>query len=186
MTDKRIRDESTGGRHGSTRTGIARRGYLRATGGLVAAGFLAGCSGDGNGNGGDGGGGDGDERSVDEWLSETGNYDSVTEMTGEEAVTVEVGPQQNEYVFEPPAVRIDPGTTVTWKWVGSGYHNVVATDGGFESGSPEERTTFEHTFDSTGTALYYCQPHKSMGMKGAVVVSDDGTDAEETSNGASS
>ncbi|MFC7230941.1 plastocyanin/azurin family copper-binding protein [Saliphagus sp. GCM10025308] len=34
----------------------------------------------------------------------------------------------------------------------------------------DEGETFEHTFDETGTFTYYCSPHVSMGMKGAVVV----------------
>jgi len=29
---------------------------------------------------------------------------------------------------------------------------------------------FEHPFEESGRFLYYCQPHKSAGMKGAVVV----------------
>ncbi|MCO8243078.1 MULTISPECIES: halocyanin domain-containing protein [unclassified Haladaptatus] len=170
MTDKRLGDNVA-------RTKIGRRNLLRATGGMILTGVLAGCSGNGDGDTGNGDG-DSENTSVDEWLSSTDNYDSVTDMTGKDAVTVEVGPSGNEYVFEPAAIRIDPGTTVTWQWVGSGHHNVVATDGGFKSGPPEKEATFEHTFDSAGKALYYCQPHKSMGMKGAVVVgsSDEGTD----------
>ncbi len=167
MTDERTRDGDP------TRTNVDRRTFLGTTGGLVVAGLLAGCSSDENDGGATG------KSSVGEWLSKTNNYDSVADMTRKKAVTVEVGPSENEFVFEPPAIRIDAGTAVTWKWVGSGHHNVVAADGGFESGPPEERATFEHTFDSVGTTLYYCQPHKSMGMKGAVVVAggDEGTGA---------
>jgi len=29
---------------------------------------------------------------------------------------------------------------------------------------------FSQTFDDTGTTKYYCMPHKTMGMKGAIVV----------------
>ncbi|MFH5799846.1 halocyanin domain-containing protein [Haladaptatus sp. CMAA 1911] len=189
-TDQRRRD-ATGSRTECDRareeqfesTAINRRGFLRAAGVLAAVGLLAGCASDGSDDGGTNGSGGG-ETSVGEWLSETDNYESVTDLSRKEAVTVEVGPSRNEYAFEPAAIRISPGTAVTWKWKGSGYHNVVASDGEFESGQPEQKATFRHTFDSTGTTLYYCKPHESMGMKGAVVVAsgNEETDADERSN----
>ncbi|PSQ60783.1 MAG: halocyanin domain-containing protein, partial [Halobacteriales archaeon SW_9_67_25] len=33
--------------------------------------------------------------------------------------------------------------------------------------------TFEHTFGEDGLFNYFCQPHKSVGMKGSVVVGED-------------
>lgn len=96
------------------------------------------------------------------------------DMTGKSSVTVEVGSESNEKVFAPAAIRITPGTTVTWKWIGSGNHNVVDKDGQFTSGDPEKKATFKHTFETAGTVLYYCAPHKSAGMKGAVIVEDGG------------
>ncbi|WP_227354325.1 halocyanin domain-containing protein [Haladaptatus salinisoli] len=146
-----------------------RRRFLRAAGGLAIVGLLAGCTDDG-----DGGGGGSGASSVDEWLSNTDNYDSVRDATGDDAVTVEVGPASNELVFAPAAIRVRPGTTVTWKWVGSGHHNVVAEGGQFDSGQAKTGGTFEHTFETPGTVLYYCEPHESAGMKGAVVVEGDG------------
>ncbi|WP_227373724.1 halocyanin domain-containing protein [Haladaptatus halobius] len=161
----------------SSSAGRERRSFLRAVGGLAVAGLLAGCTDDGN----DGDGGGGGASSVDEWLSNTDNYDSVRDMTDKDAVTVEVGPESNEMAFAPPAIRVRPGTTVTWKWVGSGHHNVVAEGGEFDSGSPETGATFEHTFETPETVLYYCEPHKSAGMKGAIVVEGDG-DGENAGN----
>lgn len=164
-----------------------RRDFLRAAGSLAAVGLLAGCAGEGRDD--DGADDSGDEGpSVDEWLSGTDNYESVTDVTGEGTVTVEVGPSGNKYVFEPAAIRISPGTTVTWTWSGNGYHNVVASGGEFDSGSPEQEATFRHTFESAGTTLYYCKPHESMGMKGAVVVANGNgeTDADGASNGTGS
>ncbi|WP_246310155.1 halocyanin domain-containing protein [Halorarum halophilum] len=161
-------------------TSPGRRTFLRAVGGLAVAGVLAGCTdgngGTANGNGGTGNGGGGD--SVDEWLSDTDNYDSVTDLTDEDAVTVEVGPGSDEMTFEPAAIRVTLGTTVTWEWIDDGYHNVVDRDDAFDSGGPEEGATFEHSFDAAGTSLYYCDPHKSAGMKGAVVV--EGEDGDGT------
>lgn len=119
--------------------------------------------------------------SVDKWLSDTDNYTgSIMDQTGMSSVTVEVGPDDNEFVFTPPAIRISSGTTVTWNWIGSGTHNVVATDEQFRSGVPESNATFKYTFESTGTVYYYCDPHQEMGMKGAVVVADS-ANAEQLS-----
>lgn len=147
-----------------------RRNFLRAVGGLTPLGLLTGCIGGKSKNA---SADDESASSVDGWLAETDNYDSITDMTGKSAVTIEVGPESNEHVFTPAAAHIDPETTVTWEWIGSGYHNVVDRNGQFESGEPEERTTFEHAFETTGTYFYYCTPHKSVGMKGVLIVGND-------------
>lgn len=104
-------------------------------------------------------------------------------MTGENAVTVEVGAEGNNgsNAFEPAAVEITPGTTVSWKWV-DGYHNVVARTGRFSSGEPEQNAAFEHTFETPGTVLYYCEPHESIGMKGAVIASDGDSEGYGTTS----
>ena len=133
---------------------------------LAFVGLLAGCTDGGNG----GNGGDDDPASVEEWLADTDNFDGVVDETGTNAVTVEVGPDGNELAFEPAAIRVRPETTVTWKWIDGGSHDVVATDGLFDSGGPQKSGTFEYTFETVGTAYYYCTPHQSAGMKGTVVV----------------
>ena len=150
---------------------FGRRRFLHVAGGLAITGFLAGCTDNGNG-GNPTGESDSGSGNVEEYLSKTDNYDGVVDKTLTDTVTVEVGPDSNERVFAPAAIRISPGTTVSWEWIGSGYHNVVAEDDSFDSGDPEKKATFEHTFDATGTTLYYCQPHKSAEMKGAVIVAD--------------
>lgn len=175
-----------------------RRGFLRAAGGVAIAGLLAGCtSGGSQGNagadtGGDGSGGNNgtndtdsnDGGSIEGWLADTGNYDgNITSMTSKTSVTVKVGTEGNSgaNAFAPAAIEISPGTTVTWEWV-NGYHNIVDKNGQFTSGEPEQNATFEHTFETAGTVLYYCEPHRSMGMKGAVIVAgSDTTSAGNTS-----
>jgi halocyanin-like protein len=113
---------------------------------------------------------------VANYLSDVGNFDgSVADRTGQGEVTVEVGADGNGggFAFGPAAVRVDAGTTVVWNWVGKGgLHNVVAEDGTFDSGDPVSGSSasFEYTFEETGTYLYYCSPHKALGMKGAVEV----------------
>ena len=88
---------------------------------------------------------------------------------------VDVGAEGNGggFAFGPPAVRVDTGTTVVWSWTGEGgLHNVLAEDDTFDSGEPVSGSdaTFEYTFSEAGTYLYFCEPHKSLGMKGAIVV----------------
>jgi len=114
-----------------------------------------------------------DASKVDEYLADANNYDgTITDATGRSEVSVAVGAGDG-YAFGPAAVRVDAGTTVVWEWTGGGgLHNVVAEDGAFDSGDPVSGrdATFEHTFGDSGTYLYYCNPHKALGMKGAVVV----------------
>lgn len=151
---------------------MKRRTFL-GTATLTGVGLLAGCG----GSAGDGGGtptGDA-PTAVAEYLSETTNFDgSVRDETGSEAASVEVGSEANggNFGFAPPAIRVDAGTAVTWAWTGmGGLHNVVHEDGDFESQqTQEEGFEFEYTFDTAGTYLYYCTPHRGLGMKGAVVV----------------
>lgn len=154
---------------------IGRRTVLRTVGGIAIGSVVTGCmSGASDSSGTGGTGGENGPNSIDDWLSETKNYDgTIRDRPGKKSVTVTVGPKENEYVFAPAAMRVARGTTITWKWIDSGYHNVIATDGQFNSGQPEQNATFEHTFETAGTFYYYCEPHRSMGMKGAVIVSGD-------------
>lgn len=79
----------------------------------------------------------------------------------------------NTNSFSPPAIKVTPETTVTWEWVGNNAeHNVVATDGTFDSGQPvsEAGETFEYTFDAEGTYKYISEPYADVGMQGVVVV----------------
>ena len=115
---------------------------------------------------------------VDEHLSSANGYDgSVADETGSDTVEVAVGAGENGFAFDPAAIRVSPGTTITWTWTGEGgAHNVVSDgDGPLDSGEPAtgESVTYEATLDSPGAYPYYCEPHQSLGMKGAVVVADE-------------
>ena len=176
---------------------LSRRTALLTLSGIV--GGLAGCSTAGEENDGGGGGetetqtatptstptrtetatpsGENEVPSeVTEWLSDVGNYDgTVADRTDENEVSVTTGAEGNDgnFAFEPAAVRIETGSTVTWEWTGKGgSHNVVADSGAdFESDLvSEEGFTFEQTFESSGVITYYCTPHRGVGMKGAIIV----------------
>ncbi|MBX0323037.1 halocyanin domain-containing protein [Halomicroarcula sp. F13] len=169
---------------------VSVAGLLAGCGGSGGDGGDGGSGGsDGDSGGDDGGtetaestptdtesGGSGDVPSeVSEYLSDVGNFDgTVADQTGTGNVNVEVGAEGNggAYAFAPAAVRIDAGTDVNWSWTGEGgSHNVVHEDGEFESSLVSDSgNDFQHTFESSGVYLYYCEPHKGLGMKGAVVV----------------
>ncbi|PSQ16747.1 halocyanin domain-containing protein [Halobacteriales archaeon QS_8_69_26] len=184
-----------------TRSGpVTRRTVL--SGAVAVAAALAGCSGDGGDGDGattaDGTTDDsttadpttaettadptptetttaGPQAAVDEWLSNTSNYDgTVTDATDQSEVTVTVGAEGNgaNFAFEPPAIRVSTGTTVVWEWNGKGgQHNVHERDDAFESEQTgTEGHTFPQTFGDPGVVLYKCDPHEGAGMKGAILV----------------
>lgn len=134
---------------------------------------VAGASNSGSDSGGRSESNSGNE-TVDDYLEETDNYDgTIEDFTGEEAVTVkvgEIGGTDQVFAYDPPAIRIDSGTTVTWEWTGDGAHSVTHEEEKFNSEVMAEQAQFEHIFEQTGTYLYHCLPHKALGMKGAVVV----------------
>jgi halocyanin-like protein len=113
------------------------------------------------------------ESAINSWLSDTSNYSSIEDFTGEDPLTIDVGTEGNRgnYAFAPPAVEVSTGTTIVWNWTGEGGpHNVVDNDGAFDSGepTPDENHTFEVNLDQSGLFLYVCEPHESIGMKGAI------------------
>ena len=142
----------------------------RVLGGTVAGvAMLAGCA----GGGGSGGGGQtATEEPYDGWLSPVQNFDgTVADRTGAENVSITVG-AGNGLLYDPPAVRVTPGTTVLWEWTGrGGQHNVQEETGAFESElASAAGTTFEWTASEPGVYRYFCLPHQRVGMQGVVDV----------------
>lgn len=126
--------------------------------------------------------GDGAEPEYDDWFDNVPNFERTVDERGQDQVEVAVGTGDDGFQFSPPAVHVDAGTTVIWEWTGEGgNHDVVHTDGAFESElTADEGHTFEHTFDEDGIYRYYCTPHQELGMKGAIAVGDDIPMAEAT------
>ena len=94
------------------------------------------------------------------------------------AGVTEVAVRDNE--FEPEAIAVPLGTTVTWRWEGDDPHNVVCD--GFES-PVQDDGTFVHTFADAGTYDYRCTLHP--GMSGEVVVAGEaGSDPGATGDAA--
>ena len=72
------------------------------------------------------------------------------------------------YSFGPKTVTISKGDKVIWKNK-AGSHTVTFNNGSFDKSiSGDDRVS--RKFTQRGTYRYYCRPHKSLGMKGKVVV----------------
>ncbi|MFC5972057.1 plastocyanin/azurin family copper-binding protein [Halomarina salina] len=140
--------------------------------------------------------------------------DGVVDMTEQDTVEVLSGAITNVEIpiegfeemevapvaFNPMAIKVTPGTTVTWVWPEYPIpipHDVVSLDGLFNSGYRYPGGTaspggpvlpdFSHIFDEPGNYLYYCTPHgaprkvngiggevyNEFGMRGAVIVTDE-------------
>jgi plastocyanin len=69
--------------------------------------------------------------------------------------------------FDPAAIQVPAGSTVTWKFEDGPIPHDVKGDG-FASGEPKRKGSFTHTFDRPGTYPYRCTLHD--GMDGRVVV----------------
>ncbi len=139
------------------------------------------------------------------WLAEEGTWDGVTlDARGLDEVSVDVGADGNggSFAFGPPVVLVDPGTTVRWVWTGGGgAHNVVhvnpdvdsLTDPSnfgqlvFNSQEAHEPTQIDEqgfTYEFTpeegdeGAYPYVCIPHRTLEMKGVLVIGEDNAETE--------
>jgi len=150
---------------------FTRRGLLRTGAGAAAAGATAGAAGAASAQ----------QEPYDGFLSDANMYRGTTaDRTGQDSVTVQVGAGDQGLAFSPPAIVVDPGTTVTWEWTGNGGgHNVVneAEQAVFDSGETVSAAgeTYEFTFEQeqAGWHPYICEPHSGIGMKGVVAVGID-------------
>lgn len=69
--------------------------------------------------------------------------------------------------FDPAAIQVSRGTTVTWRWEGEEEHNVVGDT--MESAIQAEGSLSER-FDESGVHSYECTLH--LFMRGEVVVTN--------------
>ena len=106
----------------------------------------------------------------EEGLTTDPDEDDFVDMTGEETVEVETRQGDDgepQFLFDPPFVRVDEGTTVRWINTDGVFHTVTASeslDGRSPSGEFDETLsstgdTFEWTADEPGRQDYYCAPH---------------------------
>jgi len=70
--------------------------------------------------------------------------------------------------YEPAALTVKVGTTVTWTNSGAVVHTATADDGkAFDSGLMRPKATFSVTLKSAGTFAYHCTYHRWM--KGTII-----------------
>lgn len=107
-----------------------------------------------------------------QWVRSMRGDVTPRDARGKSTVTVTVGAGDQGLSFGSPVLRVDPGTTVTFRWTGrGGVHNVNVLDSDRKSSlNYEEGTTYEVTFDESGVYRYACDPHRALGMKGLVIV----------------
>lgn len=108
------------------------------------------------------------------WLQSARGAESIVDRTGVDEVVVEVGAGDG-FRYAPAAVRVDPGTTVRWRWTGQGgLHDVAFLNADVSTSLRDEAgAEFRHTFDAPGAYMYECTPHTGVGMKGAVIVAEN-------------
>ncbi len=77
--------------------------------------------------------------------------------------------------FTPAKITVNVGDTVTWRFQDEGVaHNVVSVITNIhdakelDSGNPQIRGEYTHTFTEAGTFDYTCSPHPDM--RGSVTV----------------
>ncbi|WP_439026765.1 plastocyanin/azurin family copper-binding protein [Haloarchaeobius sp. DT45] len=145
---------------------IDRRTVLRTAGIALATVGLAGCLGS-----------DSQGETTTAEPTETPTESEPSGDTG--AATVKVGPD-GEYVYTPGTeepLTITTGTTVAFVWE-SNTHNIVVDSqpegANWEGHEPIENEgfTYEHTFETPGTYEYACEPHRTLGMVGTIVVEE--------------
>lgn len=102
----------------------------------------------------------------------------ATPVLAQNTHVVTVGPS-NALEFEQQDLIINVGDTVLWVWDGSVRHDVVSTDGAFQSAFVSAPNTFSVTFDNFFLAAnpvagdlyaYFCNPHRGAGMIGSIRV----------------
>ena len=75
---------------------------------------------------------------------------------GDTSVTIK------DFDFQPMAVTVPVGSTVTWKNLDGEPHTVTSVDGAFRSGALDEGDSFSFRFTRPGVYAYLCTIHPRM------------------------
>lgn len=81
---------------------------------------------------------------------------TTTRVPGRAAITIE------NFTFQPAALRVAAGSTVTVTNKDGVPHTWSADGGQWESGTLSRDGAFSHRFDDTGTFRYHCEIHTFM------------------------
>ena len=78
----------------------------------------------------------------------------------------------NNFAFSASTITIDRGQSVRWRNTTATFHTV--TPDGHQAFAERQTSTrgqtFETRFDTPGRYLYHCEPHRSLGMTGEIIV----------------
>ena len=77
-----------------------------------------------------------------------------------------------DFAFSAPTITIDSGESIRWRNTTRNFHTVTPDGHGafVERQTGTQGQTFETRFDTPGRYRYYCEPHRSLGMTGEIVV----------------
>jgi plastocyanin len=126
----------------------------------LALGLVAGCGDDDDEDSGGGGGDTAAQTETQPDATDAGGG-SESESTGSEEISI------GDNFFDPEAVTVPVGTTVTWTNDGQSPHTVTE-ENSFDSGSIDPGGEFEQVFDEAGEFEYVCTIH--AGQSGKVTV----------------
>ncbi len=94
---------------------------------------------------------------------------SATNETNDTIITVD----STNLRFSPSTVTIEEGDAVRFFWDGQLLpHNAVEENETFDSGDTKSSEDYRFIFvlGLNGTFEYYCEPHRSLGMVGQIIV----------------
>jgi len=101
------------------------------------------------------------------------NDHGTKDVSGEASAELELDNDGNDYYFNPTILKGSAGEKLTLELSneGSALHNFSITDQGIsqdvESGTKAEVTV---TFPQSGTLVFFCKYHQTLGMVGALEV----------------
>jgi plastocyanin len=81
--------------------------------------------------------------------------------------------QMLDFEFNPVALTVPAGSTITWLNQGAAQHSATASDGSFDTGLLAAGASADLAFDVPGTYAYYCTLHGTAnggGMAGTITI----------------
>lgn len=98
-------------------------------------------------------------------IQNSGGPDFTPQPSESSAVNIEI----NDFAFNPSAITLKRGTTVTWTNKDSSPHTITSDSGDeLNSDTLSEGQSYSHTFNQAGIFDYHCSIHPRM--KSAIVI----------------
>jgi plastocyanin len=93
---------------------------------------------------------------------------SATPPANNTTQPVQVSVHMKDFKFNPAAVTVPVGSTVTWVNDDEVFHTVTSdeTSGPLKSSNVNKGETYAYTFNAEGTFAYHCIPHSIHDMSG--------------------